>query len=153
MTAHTLSPEQIARLPCCAEVVAAKGAVSAYAADCLVRTYQGRHVSDLCRDAGMPCDETTIITIMAGIGTLRMAWTGNHFVPAVGGQGSPQGGAASSLKEAMPLPAAPAVRDERIAVCIRCQHLVSGRCSVAGCACAGLGQPKNRFSRCPVGKW
>jgi hypothetical protein len=156
MMERLLSSEDIKRLAACRAIVADKGASSPYAADCVVRAYQGRHVADLCREAGMSCDEATVITITAGIGTLRMAWTGNHFESATSVAVPPLPAAAAAISTAaspLPLPASPAVQHERTRICNQCRHLVSGRCSVAGCACAGLGQPANHFSRCPIGKW
>jgi hypothetical protein len=153
MTEHSLSPEQIARLPCCADIVAAKGASSRYAADCVVRAYQGRHLADLCRDAGMPCDEATVVTIAAGIGILRMTWTGNQFTSGGSVRANIRMQSVQPEASPQPLPASDDLRIARLGVCRACSHLASDRCAVAGCACAGLGQPANRFSRCPIGKW
>lgn len=153
MTAHSLSPEQIASLPCCADVVAAKGASSAYAADCLVRNYQGRHITDLCRDTGMPCEENTVITITAGIGTLRMTWFGNQFTSAAKAPEKENRPIEQQPATPQPLPATALVRMARASICRSCSHLAPDRCAIAGCACAGLGQPANHFSRCPIGKW
>lgn len=152
MMARSLSSEQIARLPCCCDVVTAKGAASPYAADAVVRAYQGQHIADLCRDAGMPCDETTVITITAGIGTLRMAWSGNQFTSTTSIEKANRPGEQQAAI-AQPLPATDQIKSERITICRSCSHLASDRCAVAGCACAGLGQPANHFSRCPIGKW
>jgi hypothetical protein len=153
MTAHSLSLEHLERIAACRAIVAAKGASSPYVADCVVRAYQGRHIADLCHDAGVSCDEATVITIAAGIGTLRLAWTGNHFESRTCVEVPSNAGTATTDTLPMPLSASPAVRQERTSICTQCNHLVSDRCSVAGCACAGLGQPANRFSRCPIGKW
>ncbi|MBA3846794.1 MAG: hypothetical protein H0X45_09135 [Planctomycetes bacterium] len=139
-----LAPEHLARLRICATIVAAKGADSPYVADCVVRAYQGRHLSDLCRDLGWTCGDGDVVTIMGGIGTLRLAYHGNRFEPVV---------TTRSPSVPQPRPADDAMREQREALCRRCENLVDGRCRLAGCGCAGLGRPDRRYSRCPIGSW
>jgi len=142
-----LTAEQLARLPACAAIVAAKGIDAPYLADCAVRAYQGRHVAELCRDLDLACGAATELVIEAGIGRLTLAWTGNRCEPAGRGTIAPR----SIWAE--PLTAPPDLRDQRQALCSACRHHVGQRCTVAGCSCAGLGQPARRFSRCPIGAW
>jgi len=151
MMERTLSPEDLERLAACRSIVAAKGASSPYVADCVVRAYQGAHVQILFRDLGWHIDRSVTVVIVAGIGTLRMAWTGNQLEST---SAKPMSvGVAPAVEVAARLPAASAVRAHRERLCASCTHRGPERCTVAGCACAGLGEPAARFSRCPVGKW
>jgi len=150
MMERTLLPEDLERLGACRSIVAAKGASSPYVADCVVRAYQGRHLADLCYDLGWACDPATVIIIKAGIGTLRMTWTGNHLEDK---RSAPATVHTAPLPAPVRLMASPNLRRERERICSDCTHRVQDRCSIAGCACAGLGQPAARFSRCPVGRW
>jgi len=151
MMERTLLPEDLERLGACRSIVAAKGASSPYVADCVVRAYQGVHVQNLFNDLGWHSDRSVTVVIVAGIGTLRMAWTGNHLESTSAKPVSV--GAAPAVEVAARLLAAPAVRAHRESMCASCTHHGPERCTVAGCACAGLGEPAARFSRCPVGKW
>ncbi|MBA2481222.1 MAG: hypothetical protein H0V44_11215 [Planctomycetes bacterium] len=138
---YAVTSADIERLAVCAAIVEAKGADSPYAADCVVRTYQGRHLSDLFLDLGWEIDSTSEAVIHAGIGTLTMRSNGNQLVevaPHTSGE---------------PLAADAAKAQERRQICAGCSHYIDANCLVAGCRCAGKGIADNRFSRCPVGKW
>ena len=157
---HALTQLDLVRLPICADIIAAKGAASPYVGDCVVRAYQGSHLREVCRELGWACDYTTSITVTAGIGSLVMTWTGNRLVAPPtprAATAAPDAAAPSPSPSPSPsperLPAPSDLREERERVCAGCTHHAADRCLVAGCACAGLGQPAARFSRCPVGRW
>ncbi len=143
-TARSPSSEELAHLAACQSIVAHKGVGSPYVADCVVRAYQAHHVSALYGDLGWTCDENSEVLIIAGIGTLRMAWKGNSFIAAP---------ASRAPLIAAPRAADASTRDQRMEACRACTHHRDGRCSMAGCGCAGLGSPNHAYSRCPIGTW
>ena len=59
----------------------------------------------------------------------------------------------ASTTPVAPAPATPEIAAIRTTVCTNCTSLVNSKCSVAGCDCAGIGQPGIMSSRCPRGLW
>ena len=114
------------------------GAESLYSLDCLVRYLLEAGWSGAIA-LGWQGDN---IKIEAGIGTLYLSATEQTWTPTAKGTPPPA-----------PLPADPAIAATRQAACDNCDRYESGRCQVAGCGCAGQGNPSVRFSKCPLGKW
>ena len=157
MMAPSLSPEQCRHLAArgpCAAILALKGAESPYLRDCLVRHYQHQTYAMLAADLGAdPSAEA--FTIVAGIGTLVLRPGGTQFSSAIPDTATAVSNVPPSPQRFpdAPLEAPPAVADQRRQRCQCCARWSHGRCQVAGCACAGLGQPDRLFSRCPEGRW
>jgi hypothetical protein len=85
------------------------------------------------------------MTITGGIGTLTMHADGREdWQPA-----QPNTPAAPSR----PRPAPEDMAAARRAVCSACESLRDGRCTAAGCGCAGEAKPETWSSRCPLGRW
>jgi hypothetical protein len=114
---------------------------SPFTADSVVRYYQGRTLADWQRDTGDTADR---VVISAGIGELVLDRDDTRFSPAARGM-------IALSAEPRPAPATLAVA--RLIICAICARLSDGRCSVAGCGCAGLGQAGRLLSRCPEGQW
>jgi hypothetical protein len=109
-----------------------------YALDCLVR-----HLLDAGWPGALALGWTgDDLTIDAGIGSLYLSATKKTWTPTAKGTPPPA-----------PLPADPAITPARQAACDNCNRYESGKCQVAGCGCAGQGNPSVRFSKCPLGKW
>jgi hypothetical protein len=121
----------------------ATGPTSACTADTILRRYQTRHLDDWCRDLGLVPRPNEVI-IPAAIGTLVLRPGGTQFTPTSSEPLSPP---------AQPLPAPENLAVHRCGLCGSCPHWRNDRCGVAGCACAGLGQPDHLLSRCPEGQW
>ena len=163
MMAHSLSPDSCRRLAShgpCAAILAAKGAESVYLRDCLVRQYQAVPWSRLQAELSLE-SEVQEVWLEAGIGTLVLRPGGTQFFPSLPPAAVPQAVTQSDRSGELGLPpvaeeprAAPAaVVTARLRICAACPRWMERRCTVAGCAWAGLGQPANRFSRCPEGRW
>jgi hypothetical protein len=138
-TAPSAWRERIAALdPVVAAQATVTGIGSDYTADAIVRRYLDRTLGDWQADTG---DASDRIEIVAGIGTLVLDAAGAHFTPC-GPFASPA-----------PLPAPPDLVADRTTACRACDRYQGDRCTAAGCACAGLGQPDRLHSRCPLGRW
>jgi hypothetical protein len=85
------------------------------------------------------------LVVEAGIGRLRITPTEVDWRPVV----APTRAEPSPA----PQPAPDPVRIARLAACEACSRFAQGRCTIAGCGCAGQGQPSALFSRCPLGLW
>jgi hypothetical protein len=113
---------------------------SPYAADSVVRYYQGRTLADWRRDTGDTADR---VVISAGIGELILDERGTRFTPRMPGMMPPPG----------LIPAPPTLIAARLEACRACERWRDDRCTVAGCACSGMGRPEWRSSRCPLERW
>lgn len=126
-----------------------KGAASAYAADCLVRHLlrmpgnlpPAAKVWAAVLELGFDPTASDLV-IAAGIGVLTITPTTIDWRPTV-----------APTRSTPPIPADDATRTARQAACNACPRFVDRRCTVAGCGCAGQGQPAVYFSKCPLGKW
>jgi hypothetical protein len=139
-TAPSAWRERIAALdPVVAAQAAVTGIDSPFTADAIVRRYQTHTLADWQADTG---DTAARVEIVAGIGTLILAAEGTQFTP--------HGPAASPPA---PLLAPPDLAAARRATCRGCDRCQGDRCTAAGCACTGLGDPARLHSRCPLGRW
>lgn len=84
------------------------------------------------------------LVIQAGIGWLRITPTTVDWRPV-----QPR----SAPPPPPPSPAPEPLRLARLATCQACSRYIADRCQVAGCGCAGLGNPAAQFSKCPLGRW
>lgn len=139
MTAHLLSLDDLISLLCCAQVLQAKGNHYRYLADAAARYYSPRPISDLERDLGKEFPDG--VEIRAGIGTLTISRESSQWSPAI-----------SQPKEVQRLQASPELAASRRSRCQECDRWAN-RCTVAGCSCAGLGDPSAALSRCPLNRW
>ena len=130
MTALTPLPERIRSNP-------------RYYGDHLIRHYRPLGLAAYHADHGTSGDS---VTITGGIGTLTMYADGSEdwkpTLPDAPRQSAPR-----------PLPADPELADARRAICSACDSMRDGRCSAAGCGCAGEARPDVWASRCPLGRW
>lgn len=53
----------------------------------------------------------------------------------------------------VPVAATDMITAIRRAICLTCDGWPVDHCAVAGCACSGMGQPGNLYSRCPRELW
>lgn len=105
--------------------------------DCLVRW-----LIDNGWPGAVTLGATEPLTIVAGIGTLKIGPDLLQWEPVKPSAPTP-----------MPAPAPEALRQQRQAACDQCPRYEHGRCTVAGCGCAGQGTPGALFSKCPLAKW
>lgn len=142
-----LTVAQVERLaildPAIRAQVASTGPGSACTADAILRRYQARQFADWCRDLDLAPGQAEAV-IVARTGTLVLRAGGSQFTPAQEQAAPPP---------AAPLPASGELTAHRRGVCGACVRLQADRCSVAGCACTGMGQPDRLLSRCPEGSW
>lgn len=135
------SPDHLAEaLPRCTDPVARYGAGHPFALDCLVR-----HLLDTGWPGALALGHDPAageLVIQAGIGCLR-----------VGPEAMVYQSAAKPVPGAEPRPAPPALAAARLSACGGCSSWADGRCSAAGCGCAGLGRADLLSSRCPLGRW
>jgi len=114
-----------------------------YYGDHLIRHYRLLGLAAYHADHGTSGD---LVTIAGGIGTLTMHADGREdwkpTLPDAPRQPAPA-----------PLPADATLAAARRAVCASCDSMRDGRCSAAGCGCAGEAQPDVLSSRCPLGRW
>lgn len=156
MMGRLLSPEELARLPPCAPIVASKGLHPRYLGDAAIRGYRDRPLADLRAVLGLDAEEAVIV---GGIGTLVLRSGGNEFAPApslmsrAGSLLSAGGDALVRAATGQPVLVDAATRDRRLATCADCPLWddAAGRCGACGCftrAKAALAG-----ERCPQGLW
>jgi hypothetical protein len=85
------------------------------------------------------------LVIEAGIGRLRLTPTTVEWSPVIAGDK-----ARATIDR---LTAPPDVQAARLAACRACTSYVAERCQIAGCGCAGLGNPAALLSKCPLDLW
>lgn len=114
-----------------------------YYGDHLIRHYRPLGLAAYHYDHGTNGDS---VTITGGIGTLTMYADGREeWFPTVPDKPHPPA--------PTPLPADPEITSSRRAVCASCDSMRNGRCSAAGCGCAGEAKPDVLSSRCPLSRW
>lgn len=126
----------------CDGFAAERGIDHRYTLDCLSRHLQSTGWSGALELGHDPAAGDLVLA--AGIGLLTVSASGVTFVPARAGT--------TPADQPKPLPAPPDLAERRLEACRACSSW-SDRCSVAGCACAGLGIAERLHSRCPRGIW
>lgn len=133
--------ERLAGLNCVPDLV--RGNLR-YVGDHVIRHYRPLGLAVLLRDLGV--DTVDSMTIEGGIGTLTLYADGREdwrpTLPDVSAKPPPP-----------PRAADPELTVARRAVCVACSDWRDGKCSAAGCGCAGEGRPEIWSSRCPLGLW
>ncbi len=141
-------PDLVVHLAECAPLVADTGSHSRYAADCLVRhLLAGDPLPAVTwsRALALGLDPAAAaLEVEAGIGFLRITPAAVAWRPVQPRSGPPP---------PPPLPAPDALRIARLAACHACSRFGDGRCTIAGCGCAGQGTPAALLSKCPMGQW
>jgi hypothetical protein len=132
----------VQQLPECAPLVAATGAWSLYAADCLVRHLLEEGWAGALA-LGWSVDRGDLV-VEAGIGYLHLGPMVTEWRPVL--PRSPLSPTPAAITAPVPLVLA------RRATCRECPRF-DGHCTIAGCGCAGQGQPEALLSRCPLGRW
>ena len=118
-----------------------------YVGDHAIRHYKSRHISDLQRDLGLPEDQSQIIEIIGGIGTLIMRWNGNEFN--------------STIPNREPPPQRPDLTTEQIearrATCHACPsgmyEAAPDRCRMCGCSGMMAQRTTSPWASCPREHW
>lgn len=133
--------ERLAGLSCVSD--SARGNLR-YVGDHIIRHYRPLGLAALLHD--LHADPVDHLTIEGGIGTLTMYADGREdWRPTLPG--------ASTKPHPQPRAADPELTAARRAVCGACSDWRDGKCSAAGCGCAGEGRPDVWSSRCPLGRW
>lgn len=115
-----------------------------YVGDHVIRHYRPLGLAALLRDLALPPQDS--FTIVGGIGTLTLYADGREdWKPTIPGS--------VAKPSPPPRPADSGLATSRRAVCSACESWRDGRCSAAGCGCAGEGKSEVWSSRCPLGKW
>jgi len=159
MMAHSLSSEELARLPACAAIAAAKGLDERYLGDCAIRAFQGRHIVDICEALGLACDISTELVIQGGIGTLIMRWGGNQRTLAPSLLQQAAGAIATAAATAgraltgRPVTVDAETRDRRLAACQACPLWRAAEDRCGACGCITRAKAALAASRCPEGRW
>ena len=118
-----------------------------YVGDFVIRHYRPLGLAALLRDLGAD-PATPMVEIRGGIGRLVLRADGETWEPASPAQPRPP-----DAPPVKPMPASPELEAARRLACSACDSLRDGRCSAAGCGCAGEGKPEVWSSRCPLGRW
>jgi len=149
-----ITVEQLARLPCCALVFAAKGQHARYLGDTAIRHYQDKTLLALLTDLGIETDEATI---QGGIGTLILARDKMTWLPAAtSGQmlGSALKAAGATLttlaKGENPLATQETIATRR-KICESCPSFQNNRCMQ--CGCNTTLKTTLASEHCPLEKW
>jgi hypothetical protein len=154
-----LAPEQMGKLPVCQAIIKLKGEGSKYTGDCVIRHYQGRHLSELSADLGEAFGRDDEVTIHGGIGTLIMRWRGNEFMraPALMQMATDLAGAAGRAVAAA-VTGQPVMADKRTIAhrkrtCEGCPYYRDLEKRCAACGCFTIAKAAIAGSTCPKGKW
>jgi hypothetical protein len=121
--------------------------------------YKGQHVSALCADLDLDCDQASEYAVRGRDATLIMRWYGNQVIhdasalQQVGGAIAAVAGSAARIAIGQPIWVSREVLEERVATCGECPTWDAERARCRACGCVTAAKARLIASACPLGRW